>query len=63
MTPEFSLTVTGAPMISLRKLEGSLPSPWAFAPFSMTLDVIYLSVEGDPGILLMRLFIRLVDSA
>lgn len=34
-TPEFNLTVTGAPMISLRKPEGSLA---ALVPFSILLS-------------------------
>ena len=36
MTPEFNLTVTAAPIISLRKPEGSLPSVDELAPFSIS---------------------------
>lgn len=34
-TPELSFTVTGLPIISDKKPEGSLPSPWVTVPFSM----------------------------
>lgn len=33
--------MTGLPMMSLRKLEGSLPSPWEMLPFSMTAGVVH----------------------
>lgn len=51
-TPEFSLTTTGLPMISLRKLEGSLPSPWLTAPpFSMVcLSLIGLWMSQSEGV-------------
>jgi hypothetical protein len=35
-TPEFNFTVTGAPMISLKNPDGSLPSD--AAPFSISVD-------------------------
>ena len=37
MTPEFNLTTTGAPMISLKKPEGSPPS--LAAPFSIVVSL------------------------
>ncbi len=48
--------MTGFPMISLRKPEGSLPSPWVAAPFSMVdkwppqpLKCVMLSFGGLNG--------------
>jgi hypothetical protein len=48
MMPEFSLTVTGAPMISLRKPLGSLESPAASgAGLSPLVDMVMNLVTCD----------------
>jgi hypothetical protein len=48
--PEFSFTVTGAPMISLKKPLGSLESPWASAsgvPFGVTSSFAIVKVVAE----------------
>jgi hypothetical protein len=53
-TPEFSFTVTGLPMISLKKPDGSPPWAWVVVPFSIvfrpvpvrSIDILCRSARG-----------------
>lgn len=57
--PEFNLTVTGAPMISLRKPLGSLESAWTSASGLSPLVDIWMnaaSMVGDFPLRALRVF-------